>query len=44
MTINILKKANDVKRVFAAVLAVTTLVSVAACGSINLKSDIERPG
>ena len=33
MTINILKKANGVKRVFAAVLAVTTLVSVAACGS-----------
>ena len=33
MTIAILKKPNGIKRVLAAVLAATTLVSVAACGS-----------
>ena len=41
MTINILKKANDVKRVFAAVLAVTTLVSVAACGSDSTSASLD---
>lgn len=35
MTIAIFKKPNGVKRVFAAVLAATTLVSVAACGSTD---------
>nr|WP_304354903.1 MetQ/NlpA family ABC transporter substrate-binding protein [Bifidobacterium catenulatum] len=35
MTIAIFKKSNGVKRVFAAVLAATTLVSVAACGSTD---------
>ena len=35
MTIAILKKSNGIKRVLAAVLAATTLVSVAACGSNN---------
>lgn len=41
MTINILKKANGVKRVFAAVLAVTTLVSVAACGSDSTSASLD---
>lgn len=41
MTINILKKANGVKRVFAAVLAVTTLVSVAACGSDSASASLD---
>ena len=41
MTINILKKANDVKRVFAAVLAVTTLVSVAACGPDSTSASLD---
>ena len=35
MTIAILKKSNGIKRVLAVVLAATTLVSVAACGSNN---------
>ena len=35
MTIAILKKSNGIKRALAAVLAATTLVSVAACGSGN---------
>ena len=35
MTITIFKKASGVKRAIAAVLAATTLVSVAACGSNN---------
>nr|WP_303781959.1 MetQ/NlpA family ABC transporter substrate-binding protein [Bifidobacterium catenulatum] len=35
MTIAIFKKPNGIKRVFAAVLAATTLVSVAACGSTD---------
>nr|WP_278570033.1 MetQ/NlpA family ABC transporter substrate-binding protein [Bifidobacterium dentium] len=41
MTINILKKANGVKHVFAAVLAVTTLVSVAACGSDSTSASLD---
>ncbi|WP_428860524.1 MetQ/NlpA family ABC transporter substrate-binding protein [Bifidobacterium dentium] len=41
MTINILKKANGVKRVFAAVLAVTALVSVAACGSDSTSASLD---
>lgn len=35
MTIAIFKKPNGIKRVFAAVLAAATLVSVAACGSTD---------
>lgn len=35
MTIAIFKKSNGIKRVFAAVLAAATLVSVAACGSTD---------